>query len=80
MRYVLLTIMYSLVDMQKYASHCTLQTGNPDCAQPWYGEEFLQADRRKSHVQNIDGILDRLGGVMEASWAGKVANMAPTWP
>ena len=23
---------------------------------------------------------DRLGGVMEASWAGKVANMAPTWP
>ena len=28
----------------------------------------------------LEGILDRLGGVMEASWAGKVANMAPTWP
>ena len=32
-------------------------------------------------IQRIfEGILDRLGGVMEASWAGKVANMAPTWP
>ena len=28
----------------------------------------------------LEGILDRLGGVMEASWAEKVANMAPTWP
>ena len=28
----------------------------------------------------FEGILDRLGGVLEASWAGKVANMAPTWP
>ena len=28
----------------------------------------------------LESILDRLGGVMEASWAGKVANMAPTWP
>ena len=28
----------------------------------------------------LEGILDRLGGVMEASWAGKVANMVPTWP
>ena len=28
----------------------------------------------------LEGILDRVGGVMEASWAGKVANMAPTWP
>ena len=28
----------------------------------------------------LEGILDRLGGVLEASWAGKVANMAPTWP
>ena len=48
--------------MQKYASHCTLHTGNPDCAQPWYGEEFLQADRRKSHVQLASWI------VLEASW------------
>ena len=32
-------------------------------------------------IQRIfEGILDRLGGVLEASWAGKVANMAPTWP
>ena len=32
-------------------------------------------------IQRIfEGILVRLGGVMEASWAGKVANMAPTWP
>ena len=32
-------------------------------------------------IQRIfEGILDRLEGVMEASWAGKVANMAPTWP
>ena len=32
-------------------------------------------------IQRIfEGILDRLGGVMEASWAGKVANLAPTWP
>ena len=32
-------------------------------------------------IQTIfEGILDRLGGVLEASWAGKVANMAPTWP
>ena len=31
-------------------------------------------------IQRIfEGILDRLGGVLEASWAGKVANMAPTW-
>jgi len=30
--------------------------------------------------RNLEGILDRLGGVMEASWAEKVANMAPTWP
>ena len=28
----------------------------------------------------LEGILDRLGGVMETFWAGKVANMAPTWP
>ena len=28
----------------------------------------------------LESILDRLGGVMEASWPGKVANMAPTWP
>ena len=28
----------------------------------------------------LKGIVDRLGGVMEASWAGKVANMAPTRP
>ena len=27
----------------------------------------------------LESILDRLGGVMEASWPGKVANMAPTW-
>ena len=27
----------------------------------------------------LEGILDRLGGVMETFWAGKVANMAPTW-
>ena len=32
-------------------------------------------------IQRIfEGILDRLGGVLEASWAGRVANMAPTWP
>ena len=32
-------------------------------------------------IQRIfEGILDRLGGVLEASWAGTVANMAPTWP
>ena len=32
-------------------------------------------------IQRIfEGILDRLGGVLEAPWAGKVANMAPTWP
>ena len=32
-------------------------------------------------IQRIfEGILDRLGGVLEASWAGKMANMAPTWP
>ena len=32
-------------------------------------------------IQRIfEGILDRLGGVLEASWAGKVANMVPTWP
>ena len=40
---------------------------------------------------DFGGILDRLGGVLEASWRGlggllgglgprKVANMAPTWP
>ena len=28
----------------------------------------------------LEGILDRLAGVMEASCAEKVANMAPTWP
>ena len=26
---------------------------NPDCAQPWDVEELLQADRRKSYIQNI---------------------------
>ena len=43
-------------------------------------------------IQSVfGGILDRLGGVLEASWRGlggllgglgprKVANMAPTWP
>ena len=32
-------------------------------------------------IQTIfKGILDRLGAVLEASWAGNVANMAPTWP
>ena len=32
-------------------------------------------------IQRIfEGILDRLGGVLEASWAGKMANMGPTWP
>ena len=28
----------------------------------------------------LEASWKRLGGVMEASWAGKVANMAPTWP
>ena len=27
----------------------------------------------------LEGILDRLGAGMEASWTDKVANMAPTW-
>ena len=26
---------------------------NLDCAEPWDGAEFLQADRRKSYIQNI---------------------------
>ena len=29
--------------------------------------------------KSLEGILDRLGGLMEAFGAGKVANMRPTW-
>ena len=44
-------------------------------------EEFWRPLGPSWAIQRIlEGTLDRLGGVMEASWAGKVANMAPTWP